>query len=100
MSTVEWTPADLLKTSGGYWASSAIQAGVVLGIFSALGSRQATAEEVADAIHADARGTGMLLDALAALGLAEKRAGRYASTPFGRTYLCDDSPDCLCHMIR
>lgn len=100
MAIREWTPPELLRASGGYWASSAIQAGVVLGIFSALGERQATAEEVAAGIRADARGTGVLLDALAALGLAVKSEGRYANTPFGRRYLCDDSPDNLCHMIR
>ena len=100
MTHKDWTPAELLKTSGAYWASSAIQAGVTLGVFSALGDREASAEEAATGIRADARGTGVLLDALAALGLVDKKAGRYANTPFSLRYLCDESPDCLCHMVR
>ena len=84
MTDREWTPAELLRTSGAYWASGAIHAGVVLGVFSALGARPAPAGEVAAAVRADARGVGVLLDALAALGLVAKSQGRYAATAFSR----------------
>jgi hypothetical protein len=100
MTTREWTPAELLKTSGAYWASSAIHAGVTLGVFSALGERTAGAGEIAAAIRADPRATGVLLDALAALGLLVKSGGAYANTPFGRRRLVADSPEYLGFMIR
>lgn len=100
MSDREWTPAELLRTSGGYWASGAIHAGVVLGVFSALGARPASAAEVAAAVKGDERGVGVLLDALAALELVLKSQGRYAATAFSERWLREDSPEYLGHMIR
>jgi SAM-dependent methyltransferase len=100
MTNKEWTPADLLRTSGAYWASSAIHAAVALRVFGALGGRPASAADVAAAVHADARGIGVLLDALTALGLVVKSRGSYAATAFSERYLREDSPDCLGHMIR
>jgi SAM-dependent methyltransferase len=100
MSNKEWTPQELLRTSGAYWASAAIHAGVALGVFSALRDAPASAGDIAAAVRGDARGVAVLLDALTALGLAAKAQGRYAATAFSERYLREGSPDYLGHMIR
>jgi len=68
-----------------------LQAGVQLGVFDqiAAGKNQATA--IAVAIDADERGTRILLDALAALGLLE-RNNDYRLSPLADTFLVTSRP--------
>ena len=77
MTATEWTIPDLLQLSGGYWSACALHAGVKLDIFSALDGTARTAEEVAQLRNANPRATGMLLDALSAIGLLEKQNNSY-----------------------
>lgn len=99
MTATEWTIPDLLQLSGGYWSACALHAGVKLDVFSALNGADRTAEEVARLCKTDPRATGMLLDALASLGLLEKRADKYGTTPFAAATLSKTSPDYLGHII-
>jgi SAM-dependent methyltransferase len=99
MTTTEWTIPDLLQLSGGYWSTCALHAGVKLDIFSALDAAPMSAEEVAQLRHSDLRATGMLLDALSALGLLEKRGPTYLTTPFASQTLSKSSPGYLGHII-
>lgn len=94
-----WNPGSLLETSGEFWKTCALHAGVKLGIFSLLGDRELKAAEVAAELGGSARGTPMLLSALAAMGLVESRAGRYRNTPEARRYLCQDSTASVVSMI-
>ena len=97
MST--WTIPDLLQMSGGYWAPAALQAGVKLDFFSALAEGELSAAGVAARCGTEPRATGMLLDALAALGLLFKGAGGYSLTPIAVTALVRSSPDYIGHII-
>jgi hypothetical protein len=90
-----WNPAELLQLSGGYWSTCALHAGVKLDLFSHAG----TASELAQATASDARGVEMLLNALTALGLMEKKGGRYAATTFAAEYLSRTSPRYLGYII-
>jgi len=99
MATTEWTIPDLLQLSGGYWSTCALHAGVKLDIFSALDGSPRTAGEVAQLRHSDPRGTGMLLDALAALALLEKRGSSYIATPFAAAHLSKASPGYMGHIL-
>ncbi len=83
----EWTRGDLLSVSSAYWRGCALQAGVRLGIFTAIGGGLCAAAEVAEAIGADERATGLLLDALAAMGLLQKEEGRYRNTATAEEFL-------------
>ncbi len=99
MTTTQWTIPDLLQLSGGYWNACVLHAGVKLDIFSALNGATLAAEEVAQLRGADPRGTAMLLDALAAIGLLEKHDTAYTDTPFAAAALAKSSPGYLGHII-
>jgi hypothetical protein len=94
-----WTVPELLQLSGGYWAAGALHAGVKLDVFSALAAGPLPAARVAAARGIEARATGMLLDAIAALGLVVKEGSDYALTGFAATHLVRSAPDYLGHII-
>jgi hypothetical protein len=94
-----WTPADLIQLSGGYWSACVLHAGVKLDIFTQLDDLAYTAEDLAVKLESDVRGNRMLLNALTALGLTEKRGDSYISTPFSSMYLSRNSPQYLGHII-
>lgn len=99
MDKERWHPGSLLATSGSYWQTCTLHAGVKLGLFTTIGEDAWTAVEIAGRIDAEPRAAAMLLDALAAMGLLEKREGRYANTRESRTWLCQDSPGYIGYMI-
>jgi SAM-dependent methyltransferase len=93
------SPGDLIRLSGAYWAGCALQAGVVLDVFSLIGPENLTAGEVAARAEADARAMDMLLGALTALGLLIKADGRYSLTPAAQKFLVTDAPGYVGHII-
>ncbi len=99
MTTPEWTIPDLLQLSGGYWNTCALHTAVKLDIFTVLDDAFRTAEEVAQLRNSQPRATGMLLDAVTALGLLEKRDIGYRATPFAAEKLSKTSPGYLGHII-
>ena len=99
MTATQWTIPDLLQLSGGYWSTCALHAGVKLDVFTALSDTSMTAEEVAHEIGTNPRATEMLLDALAALGLLEKRTDVYSATEFAVYTLSKSSSGYLGHII-
>ncbi|NQS70956.1 MAG: methyltransferase domain-containing protein [Desulfobulbaceae bacterium] len=90
---------ELLKLSGAFWTTCTIHAGVKLDVFSTLTRGSATAAELASALQTDARGMGMLLNALTALELLEKNGETFTITPFSCQYLSKNSPDYMGHII-
>ncbi len=99
MEQKTWNVADLLQLSGGYWSACALHAGVKLDVFTPLAERAFVAAELAGRLGTDARGLGMLLDALTAMDLLTKSADSYASTPFAAEFLATTSPQYLGHII-
>jgi SAM-dependent methyltransferase len=99
MDSKEWTAGDLLELSGYFWKTCALHAGVRLDLFSKVSAQALTAEEVASRVNASADGVSRLLNALAAMGLLEKRNSRFAAGPSVRTLLSQDSPAYLGHII-
>ena len=75
--------------------SCVLAAGVQLDVFSHIAAGNGTAPEVARAAGATERGTRMLLDALAGLGLLEKPDGRYQLAPLAAEYLVRERPNYL-----
>lgn len=70
----------------------AVTVGDELGVYTALGDRAMTTAELAQALAVDQRALGLLLAALASLGLVEKRCERWAATPPARTWLHGGAP--------
>lgn len=95
----DWNPGELLNLSGGYWRTCALHAGVKLDLFTVIGKAQLTGGEVADRIHGDERGVTMLLNALTAMGLLEKRQSLFVNTDAGLVYLSKDSSRYIGHII-
>jgi len=94
-----WNPGELLQLSGGYWSACALHAGVKLDIFTHLVDRPLSAGVLAGILETDTRGLRMLLNALTALDLIEKRGDNYTSTPFAAMFLSKTSPQYLGHII-
>jgi hypothetical protein len=90
---------EIAAMAGGHAEARAIQVALKLGIFEALLPGQLDEASLARAIKSDARATGLLANALAALGLLEKSAGRYTLTGAARRYLIRDSGEYLGGMI-
>lgn len=95
----DWNIGTLLSVSSGYWRGCALQAAVRLKFFSLLNSNTQTAEEVAENASTDPRATGLLLDALSAMDLLLKVGSNYFNSVFSTTYLREDSPDYMGHII-
>ena len=94
-----WSPADLLQLSGGYWSSCALHAGVKLDLFTPLAEQQLSTAELAGRLKCASRGLRILLNALAALELLEKKGESYGATPFSARYLSRTSSDYLGYLI-
>ena len=91
--------AELLKLSGAFWTTATIHAGVKLDLFTALAHKPQTATELASHVQADNRALAMLLNALTALELLEKRNETFSTNAFSAQYLAKDSPDYLGHIV-
>lgn len=92
MTAQEMNPGKLLEISGSYWRTCALHAGVKLDVFTAIGDKPLSADSVAEKLSADTRGLAMLLNALAAMGLLEKKGESYANTPAAAAFLSKNSP--------
>ncbi|HRZ17404.1 MAG TPA: methyltransferase [Candidatus Hydrogenedentes bacterium] len=76
-----WTPENLLASGRSFMDSRVLLTAVELDLFSLLDGSEMTLEEVIVEGGLSSRGAAILLDGLAALGLLEKRGGRYAVAP-------------------
>ncbi|HUK16420.1 MAG TPA: methyltransferase [Bryobacteraceae bacterium] len=85
-------PDDLNDRIRAFQESRAILTALELDLFTAVGGG-ASAEAVAAAAGTDARATGMLLNALAAMGLLAKQNDNFRNTPVSECYFCASSPD-------
>jgi predicted O-methyltransferase YrrM len=99
MSDEEWNPGQILELSGSYWKTCTLHAGVKLDVFTAIGTHQVSAGEAAQRLNVDERALTMLLNALTAMNLLSKSAGKYSNTPAGRALLSKDSPQYLGFMV-
>ena len=92
-------PGKLLSLSGAYWETCALHGAVKLDIFTAIAHEGSTAKAVAQKINADPRSVAMLLDALCAMGLLEKKKDNYTNTLLSSTFLSKESPRYVGFMI-
>jgi len=99
MDQPNWNAGSLLGLSGSYWKACALHAAVELDLFSHLGREPVSAPEAAGRIGGSARGVAMLLRALSAMGLLQRRGERYANGPEALALLCRESPQYIGHMI-
>lgn len=94
------TRDDLLALMRDFQAPCILGAAAELDLFDALADAPRTAAETAAALRSDPRGTTILLDALAAIGLLAKTGDRYALPPELRPALTRGSPASVLPMIQ
>ena len=85
-------PDRLDQMIRGYMPSRCILTAIELDVFTAVGDG-ANAEQVGTKIQANARAVGMLLNALAALGLLSKNGDDYKNTPESARFFVQGSKD-------
>lgn len=76
-----WNSDSILKLAHAFMESRILLTGVELDVFSLLSGCSKTLEEISAAMNTAPRGTAILLDALAAMGLLAKEDGRYSCPP-------------------
>jgi hypothetical protein len=89
-------PTHIMQTATGFWASKVLLTAVEFDLFSMLGGRSMTAEELGAALGVHPRGRYDFFDALVALGFlyrdGDGREGRYRNTPETAAFLVKQSP--------
>jgi SAM-dependent methyltransferase len=91
--------AELSALASGHAEARAIQTALKLGIFEVLEPAPLDDAALAAAISANRRATALIANAMVALGLLDKRAGRYALTDTSRRYLLRSSAEYLGGLI-
>jgi len=94
-----WDAGRLIGTSSAYWRGCTLQAAVRLKIFSILGEKQKSLEEIKHALNADLRGTEYLLNALAAMRLIRKNENFYQNSEAAVELLTESSHRYIGHII-
>ena len=74
----KYTANDLTELARGFQPASILIAAAELDVFTSLCQAPAGSADLANRMHADPRGTEILLDALASMGLLDKSGGVYA----------------------
>ncbi len=95
-----WTRDAILELARGYQRAAVLAAAADLDLFRALAGGASTAEGLARRLETDRRGTTVLLDALAALGLLDKDGDRYALPPGIAEALGHGGPGSVLAMAR
>jgi len=93
------TGADITSAMRAHRVADAISAGVELGVFDALAAGGLTASATARKIKCSARGCEILMNALAAVGLLNKKADAFSLTPLAKKHLTSGSPETMARMI-
>ncbi len=91
--------ARISAMAGGHAEARAIQVALKLGLFEALSKTDHDAASLAAALECEPRATMLLANALVALELLEKRAGRFSLSEASRRYLVEASSEYLGGMI-
>jgi len=91
--------AELAALASGHAEARAIQTALKLGIFDMLERAPLDDAALAAAIAANRRATALIANAMVALGLLDKRAGRYSLTDASRRYLLRSSGEYLGGLI-
>lgn len=93
------TIKSLMKMSNAYWETCTLQAALQLDLFTLLGHRSLTAEEIRTAISGSERGVASLLNAITAMGLLARQGNTYVNTDEGYRLLSRESPDFVGYII-
>lgn len=99
MEEQNWNPGSLLELSGYYWKTCVLHVAVKMEVFTIIGDSAMTGEVIAEKIGANADATDRLLNALAAMGLLQKKANSFLNVESAGRFLRKDAKTYLGFMI-
>jgi ubiquinone/menaquinone biosynthesis C-methylase UbiE len=88
----ELSPRPLMRILGDFANSQILDASIEYDFFTLIHKGFQSADEIARAAGTDPRATRIVLDSLPALGLIEKRDGKYYLTPTAEVFLVQGKP--------
>jgi SAM-dependent methyltransferase len=91
---------QILDLMSGFRPACIIGAAAELDLWSIVGDGSRSAEELAKQLGGDLRATTVLLDAVTAIGLLEKRELHYSTPPELRPWLVEGGPETILPMLR
>lgn len=100
MGDEQWNPGKLMKVAGAFWESFPLHVAVDRDVFTLIGDGSLSAREIASKWKGDERSVGMLLDAIAAMGLLKKRTDKYSNTDAAKAFLIKTSPAYMGHAVK
>jgi trans-aconitate methyltransferase len=100
MSPLRPNRQQILDLMGSFRPACVIGAAAELDVWTALGGDSLTAAQMAERLGCDPRAVIILLDAVAALDLLEKRQDRYRVPPELRHWLVEGDPESVLPMLR
>jgi SAM-dependent methyltransferase len=86
------SPADITELANAFRASRIFLTAFELGIFSVLVDESKTSSDVASAVKTDSRATDRLMNALTAIGILEKKEGKFHNSPAASKFLVKGKP--------
>jgi len=92
ISAQELSPRPLMRILGDFANSQILDASLEYDFFTLIHKGFRSADEIARQAGTDARATRIVLDSLPALGLIEKRDGKYSLTPTAEAFLVQGKP--------
>ncbi len=96
----EVTPDAILQLGLGFWGSKTLLSAVELDLFSTLAEAPLDAETLRQRLGLHQRSARDFFDALVALGILERRDGRYANTPATALFLDRAKPSYVGGMLE
>ncbi len=100
MAEEQWNPGILMRMSGAYWESFPLHVAVDLEVFTLIGERSLSGEEIAARLKGNGRAVRTLLDAVTAMGLLDKKADQYSNTEASKSLLIRTSPGYIGFAIK
>ena len=97
-------PARIMEVGFGFWSSKVLLTAVELGLFTVLGGRAMTADELGDAVGLHPRGRHDFLDCLLSMGFLQREgrgaSGRYSNTAETARFLDRSQPGYVGGMLE
>jgi predicted O-methyltransferase YrrM len=93
------SPETILRLAQGFMESRILHAAVELNLFTILEKSPLSAREAAKRIGGDVQALSVLLDAVAAMGLLEKKGQNYQCESSASRFLAEGSPDSILPMV-
>jgi hypothetical protein len=94
------TPEKIMQLGLGFWGSKTLLSAIELGVFTKLSGRALDADGLRTELGLHPRAARDFFDALVALGMLERREGRYANTEATETFLDRNKPSYMGGMLE